>query len=121
MGSIAKLFLIFCAILYTVIVIRLLLKRKIDEKNTILWLSAVFIILILAAIPDIIDKAAMLIGIAYPPSLLFLFTSLVLLFIVLRQAVQISILEDKVKELAQLIALQKQQDIQETKNNGKVD
>ncbi len=124
MGLIAKLFLILCAVLYTIVVVHLLVKRKINEKNTIHWLSAVFLVLVLAAIPDLLDKAARLIGISYPPSLLFLFSSLVLLYIVLRQAVQISTLDDKVRELAQLVAIQMQQDktdIQEIKKDGKVD
>lgn len=124
MGLIAKLFLILCAVLYTVVVIHLLVKRKINEKNTIHWLSAVFLVLVLAAIPDLLDKAARFIGISYPPSLLFLFSSLVLLYIVLRQAVQISALDDKVRELAQLVAIQMQQDkkdIQEIKKDGEVD
>lgn len=121
MGVIAKLFLIICAVLYTVAVISLLIKRKINEKNTIHWLSAVFLVLVLASIPNILDKVATFIGISYPPSLLFLISSLVLLYIALRQAVQLSVLDDKVKELAQLVALQKQHDMQETKENGKMD
>jgi hypothetical protein len=121
MGLFAKLFLLLCAIIYTIAVLHLLVKQKINEKNTIYWLTGVFFVLILASIPDLLDKAAILIGISYPPSLLFLFTSLVLLYIVLRQAVQLSVLDAKVRELAQLVALQKQQDIQETKKNGEVD
>lgn len=121
MGIIAKIFLIMCASTYTVAVISLLVKRKINEKNTIHWLAGVFVVIILASIPDILDKAATLIGIDYPPSLLFLSSSLVLLYIVLRQAVQLSVLDDKVREMAQLIAIQKQQVMQETDENGKVD
>ena len=121
MGIVAKLFLIVCAVIYTIVVIKLLIKRKINEKNTIHWLSAVFLVLVLAAIPDILDKIAIFIGIDYPPSLLFLITSLVLFYIVLRQAVQISVLDDKVRELAQLIALQKQHSTQENDYNGTMD
>lgn len=121
MGLYAKLFLVICAIVYTVAVIRLLIKQKINEKNTIYWLSAVFFVLVLASIPDILDKAATLIGISYPPSLLFLCSSLILLYIVLRQAVQLSALDDKVRELAQLVAIQKQQEMQETESDEKVD
>lgn len=121
MGILAKIFLFICAVIYTAAVMSLLVKRKINEKNTIHWLFGVFIVLILASVPDILDHAAMLIGIDYPPSLLFLSTSLVLLYIVLRQAVQLSALDDKVRELAQLVAIQKQQNKQETEENGAVD
>lgn len=121
MGMYAKLFLLLCAVVYTVAVIRLLIKQKINEKNSIYWLSAVFLVLVLASIPDLLDKVANLIGISYPPSLLFLCSSLVLLYIVLRQAVQLSALDDKVRELAQIIAIQKQHDMQETEKDEKVD
>ena len=113
MGLLAKTFLVLCALLYTIGVLKLLVNRKINEKNTITWLAAVFVVLILAALPKLLDKAATLIGIDYPPSLLFLSTSLVLLYTVLRQAVQLSVLDDRVRELAQLQALQTHQNMRE--------
>lgn len=121
MGIYAKLFIFLCAIIYTVAVVRLLVKQKINEKNSIYWLSAVFFVLVLASIPDLLDKAATLIGISYPPSLLFLCSSLILLYIVLRQAVQLSVLDDKVRELAQLVAIQKQQKMMETDKDERTD
>lgn len=106
MGIIAKLFLILCAVVYMASVIKLLVKQKINEKNSINWLIGVFVVLILASIPNLLDQLAILIGIEYPPSLLFLMTSLVLLYLALRQAVHLSALEERVRELAQLNALQ---------------
>lgn len=106
MGANAKFFLFLCALIYTVAVIQLLIKGKINEKNTLHWLSGVFVVVFLAASPGTVDKVAYLVGIDYPPSLLFLTSSLILLYVALRQAVQLSSLDDKVREMAQLIALQ---------------
>lgn len=106
MGFIAQLFIILCAGIYTVFVLKLLIKRKINERNTISWLTGVFIVLILASIPHLLDELASFIGIDYPPALLFLLSSLVLLYISLKQAVQLSVLDAKVRELAQKMAVQ---------------
>jgi len=103
-----KVFIIICAIIYIISVLKLLVHKKINERNTIYGLLGIFLIILLASLPGILDRAAYMLGIDYPPALLFLITVLVLLYMVMKQAGQISELDDKVKELAQIIAISKE-------------
>lgn len=72
-------------------------------------------ILVVSANPGWLDWAAGKLGVAYPPTLLFLFSTLVLLIIVLRQSMQISVLNEKLRQLAQHVALQDSEIKQMTK------
>jgi hypothetical protein len=52
-----------------------------------------------------VDKTAKMFGIAYPPSLLFLLSTLILLLFSLYQTIQITKLSNKVKDISQYLAL----------------
>lgn len=116
MNSIVPFFLIGCALLFSTIVIRLLLKNKISEKNSVIWLGGSIVILILSGNIKLFDQLAKWIGIDYPPSLLFLLSTLVLLLCNLYQTIQITKLSNKVRDITQYLAL-----IQEETYRGKSD
>ena len=105
MNSMLQIFLIGCAILFSTFVIRLLLKNKIGEKNSVIWLGGLLVILILAINPTLFDEAAKRLGINYPPSLLFFLSALILLTFSLYQTVQITKLSAKIKDISQYLAL----------------
>jgi len=105
MGSIAKVFILACGLFFVGGVLYLLVKRKISERNSLLWLLCALIILTLSAIPDILGVIAHIIGIDYPPSLLFLLSTLILLYISLNQSIQISKISEQLKELTQNYAI----------------
>ncbi|MBP1961787.1 DUF2304 domain-containing protein [Paenibacillus aceris] len=109
MGSINVLRIIYLIVggSFAGIVMYLLAKKKINERNTLLWLAGALSILIISAFPSLLNWTARKIGVDYPPALLFLFSALILLVIVLHQSIQISVLNEKVKQLAQHVALQK--------------
>lgn len=111
-------FLLLCGVLFSGLVIHLLLKRKINERNSAAWLLGAIAILVVSANPGWLDWAARKLGVAYPPTLLFLFSTLVLLIIVLRQSMQISVLNEKLRQLAQHVALQ-ESEIRETDGRNK--
>lgn len=100
-----KWFILLCGITFSGVIIRLLLKKKISARNSVMWLLSAAAILILSANPGWFDRLAGLLGVSYPPSLLFLFSTLVLLVIVLYQSMQISELNEKLRQLAQYVAL----------------
>jgi hypothetical protein len=104
-GRILKVFILLCGICFVGTIIRLLIKRKINERNSILWLAGAAVILILSAQPELLEVAAGFLGVDYPPSLLFLFSTLVPLLIALNQSIQISELAEQVKELTQHVAV----------------
>jgi hypothetical protein len=106
MSVILKIFLLSCGLVFLFTVINLLIKKKISEWNVIIWLSGAVAILLLSANPEWVDWAAQKLGISYPPSLLFLFSTLVLLVIVLYQSMQISALQSRVRQIVQHVAVQ---------------
>lgn len=106
MSSELKIFLLVCGLAFLFVVMNLLLKRKISEWNSISWFTAAIVILIVSANPSLVDWAAEKLGISYPPSLLFLFSTLVLLVLVLYQSMQISMLQNKIRQLAQHVSIQ---------------
>ncbi|WP_309120788.1 DUF2304 domain-containing protein [Paenibacillus sp.] len=108
MSLIAKLFVFFSGLVFTFIVLNLLLKRKINERNSIVWFLGAGSILLVSANPGWLDWVAARVGIQYPPSLLFLFSNLILLLLVLHQSTQISALNEKLKQLAQHISISEQ-------------
>lgn len=105
MDSVLKWFILLCGITFSGAIVRLLLRKKISERNSVVWLLSVAVILVVSANPGWFDRLAKLVGVSYPPSLLFLFSNLVLLVIVLYQSMQISVLNEKLRQLAQHVAL----------------
>lgn len=109
MGDLAKIFILLCGIGFFSGTIYLLVKRKINERNSIFWLLGSFIIFAISAAPNILENVSNFMGIDYPPALLFLLSTLVLLYILLLQNIQLSKLTEQVKELAQQFAIQKEE------------
>ncbi len=100
-----KLIILLIGVIFVITVINLLVRRRINERNSFLWLAGSLAILVLAAIPDVLDIVARAAGVDYPPTLLFLLSILVILYILLYQSIQISILQEKCRELAQHLAI----------------
>lgn len=94
-------FLLFVAI------IDLVRRGLLKEKYSVLWLMSALVLLVLSIKKQILDMVAAYLGIAYPPSLLFLVAFLFIFLIVLHFSVVISVLHEKNKILAQELALLK--------------
>lgn len=105
MGSVLRVFILALGMVFVVGVVSLLVRRKINERNSLPWLVSALVILVLSAAPELLDFMARIAGIDYPPALLFLLSTLIILFILLHQSIQISVLQDKCRELAQLLAI----------------
>jgi len=76
-----------------------------SERNSFLWFFGSVIVLVLSLVPKLLDTLAKFIGISYPPALLFLVSILFLFAVVLNQSIQISVLNDRIKDLAQKLAI----------------
>ncbi|MBI5587869.1 MAG: DUF2304 domain-containing protein [Deltaproteobacteria bacterium] len=77
------------------------------EKYSVLWIACSLAILVLSVKKEILDYIAAFLGVAYPPSLLFLVAFMFVLLIILHFSVVISIFHEKNKILAQEITLLK--------------
>lgn len=96
-----------CAVLLAVI--ELIRRGRLKEKYSLLWLFAGGILLFLSASRDLLNYLASVLGVFYPPSLLFLLAFLFLLLITLHFSVVASGLSEKNKQLAQELALLRQE------------
>lgn len=91
------------------LVFELIRRGRLKERYSLLWLFSSIVMLILSLSRSLLEYLSRLIGIFYPPSLLFLIAFIFLLLITLHFSVVISGLTEKNKLLAQEIALIRQQ------------
>ena len=88
-------------------IVDLIRRGMLKEQYALLWLASAVILLILSVWRGLLDKIALAMGIAYPPSFLFLVAFLFLLLIVLHFSVIISDFSEKNKRLTQEVAILK--------------
>lgn len=93
------------AVLLLVVIFELIRSRRLQERYALLWLLTGGVILILAAWRDALGTLADLVGIAYPPSALFVLASLFILVVLLHYSTVISRLSEQNTILAQRLAL----------------
>jgi hypothetical protein len=106
-----------------VVVIEMIRRGRLKEKYALLWLFASAILLVLSMSRGLLEYVSFLVGIYYPPSFLFLLAFLFLLLITLHFSSVISGLSEKNKQLAQELALLRQEIVErigrpEEKRNG---
>lgn len=90
-----------------VFVIDFIRRGLLKEKYSVLWIISALVIMALSVKKGLLDAIAGLLGIAYPPSLLFLVAFTFILLINLHFSVVISILHEKNKALVQELTLLK--------------
>lgn len=98
----------FSAFLGAVVVVAIfwLLRRdRLPVMHSLWWLAVAALIAVLGLFPRLIDQAAGLVGVAYPPSLLFSVAILVLLLKVLLEDVDVSLDRRRLLRLAQKVAM----------------
>lgn len=88
-------------------VIRLIVKRKMSESQSVLWIGIGVVAIILGIFPGLITGIADLLGIWYAPSILLLVATIGLLLILFRNTTVISVHENEIYELTIQIALLK--------------
>ncbi len=91
--------------LLLILVIELVRRGRLKERYSLLWLLAGAVLLMLSLSRSVLEYISRIVGIYYPPSVLFLLAFLFLLLITLHFSVVISGLSDKNKKLAQELAL----------------
>jgi hypothetical protein len=87
------------------IVLELVRRRRLLERYALLWLLSGIVLLVLATFRGLLEDAARLIGVEYPPSALFFIAFAFVLLLLLHFSVAVSRLADQSKVLAQRLAL----------------
>jgi hypothetical protein len=93
------------AIALLIVILELIRSRRLQERYAILWLVTGTTILILSVWRSALVEISDLIGIAYPPTALFVLGSLFILVVLLHYSTVISQLSEQNRILAQRLAL----------------
>jgi hypothetical protein len=96
-----RIVILICGISFSVAIIRLLINKKFSERITLIWLISAMVVFVISIFPKVLDVFASILGVDYPPSIMFLLTILILLFICFYHSIQISILNNQVREITQ--------------------
>ena len=90
---------------YFALLLHLLRKRSLNLKYTLLWLLSGCIMLLLAVFPGLLDSIAGVVGIYEPANALFAVMFFCVIIILVSLTAIVSKLSERVKRLAQSIAL----------------
>ncbi len=104
-----KIFAVVASFLIMAAVVELVRRRKLREEYSWLWLLTGAMIVLLVVWYDLLVFLSSLIGAIAPTTTLFIFGLLFLMLISLHYSIQISKLSHQVKEMAQQVALLKEQ------------
>lgn len=96
---------VLASALLIVWIIRLIRNRRLQERHAILWLATAVISAILGVWQDGLGKFSRAIGVAYPPSALFLVVFVLLGLILLDTVIELSRTVARTRMLAQRVAL----------------
>lgn len=103
-----NIYFIIISIICMLYIIHEIRKKRFSIKESFWWMFAATIMLILSIFPYSIDKLAKVFGISYPPSLLFVFCIIFLIFIIFRNSKKIAEQQEKITELAQNVSILKE-------------
>jgi hypothetical protein len=100
-----SIFAAVAAILLLLVILELIRSRRLQERYALLWLLTGSVTLVLSVWRDALDRFADLVGVAYPPSALFMLGLVFVVVVLLHYSTVISKLSDQNKILAQRLAL----------------
>jgi hypothetical protein len=93
------------ALMLLFVIFELIRSRRLQERYAMLWLLTGVVILVLGVWRGLLSRIADLVGIAYPPSALFVLAAFFILILLLHYSTVISKLSDQNRILAQRLAL----------------
>jgi hypothetical protein len=93
------------ALLVLVTVFEMLRRGQLRERHTLWWLAAGTIGLISGIFPDLLNSAALVIGVEAPVNLVFFLSIVVLFLVCLQQSSELTRAEDRSRTLAENVAL----------------
>ena len=100
-----RIFFGFVDLIFLVVILNMLKKKKLNLKYTLTWLFAAFALLVVDCFPEIIEGIMNLVGVASPVSMVFVLEALFVLVILLSLTAIVSHLTERVYRLTQTIAI----------------
>ena len=105
MSTRAHIMLAILVAMTILVIIRLVRRRHLKAKYSLLWLTLGGFMVIIAAVPGLLDWTAARLGIYYQPTLLILLGLALLLLIVMHFSYELSRMENRVRTLAEESAI----------------
>lgn len=105
MSTRAHIMLAVLVALAILVIIRLVRRRHLKAKYSLLWLTLGGFMVVIAAVPGLLDWTAAQLGIYYEPTLLILLGLALLLLIVMHFSYELSRMENRVRTLAEEAAI----------------
>ena len=93
------------ALILLAVIFELIRSRRLQERYALLWLLTGIVIFVLAVWRSLLGRASDLVGIAYPPSALFVLAAFFVLLVLLHYSTVISRLSEQNTILAQRLGL----------------
>jgi hypothetical protein len=90
------------------VIVELIRRHRLQERYALLWIATGGVMLVLAIWRSALHTFADLVGIAYPPSALFMVAGLFVFVVLLHYSTVLSKLSEQNKTLAQRLALLEQ-------------
>lgn len=100
-----SLFAEILAVAMVVLILWLIRRDRLPISHSIWWLTVSALIGVLGLFPGLLDRVASWVGVAYPPSLLFILAILTLLIKVLLEDLEVSTNRRRLLRLAQKTAM----------------
>ena len=95
-------------VLVLAVIIELIRRHRLQERYALLWIVTGSVMLFFALWRSALDRFAELVGVAYPPSALFMVAGLFVFVVLLHFSMVLSKLSEQNKTLAQRVALLEQ-------------
>lgn len=105
-----RIFLILVALISTYVMLKKIKDSKLQIQYVIFWVNVSFIIVIIAIFPNIMTVFSKILGVYSPANLVYAAILFILLVKNFLMTIEISDLENRLKELAQTVALKNMQD-----------
>lgn len=90
----------------TFYILRKIKQSKVQIEDSVFWIIFSVSLIVISIFPDIAVRMSQLLGISSPVNFLFLFIIFVLLMKLFYMTIRISLLENKVKDLTQKMAIE---------------
>ncbi len=103
-----KLYFIIISILIIIFIVHSVKKSKLSIKESFWWMIGSIAILVLSIFPNIVNCVAEIFDVSYPPTILFVFCILFLIYMIFRNSKRIAEQQEKITELVQQVAILKE-------------
>lgn len=114
-----RIFFISCIVLFFIVTLHYLLKKKLNLKYTLIWLLSILVLLIFAIFPNLVEKIGNFVGIISVTNAVFVFLIIFLVAIVFTLTAIVSHLNMRVSRLTQNQALMEKR-IRELENKDSI-